>query len=213
MNTRSRLVATAVATAVATLLMTGCASTAPQTPAGPSAESAHVMPDGTVMSGSEHEEHEDHEAAHENEHGPSAAAEMICAGQVVTAVANILGLESEVSPSSSWEKPMFTCTYEIDGRPLVLSVHDAADEAEGEEHFAVVQNSVDDAAPIEGSLSLGMRSFSTGEGIVAFMRDGKTLMVDATALPAELGVDDSTTRSQAAYAIATAVLICWVEHD
>ena len=198
------------ATAVATLLMTGCAGTAPQTQSGLNPESVHVMPDGTVMSGSEHE---DHEAAHENEHGPSAAAQMICAGQVVTAVANVLELGSEVSPSSSWEKPMFTCTYEIDGHPLVLSVHDATNQAEGEEYFAALQNSTDNAATIEGTLGLGMRSFSTGEGIVAFMRDGKTLLVDATALPAGLGADKTTTRSQAAYAIATAVLVCWVEHN
>ena len=199
------------ATAVATLLMTtGCASTAPQTQSGPNSESAHVMPDGTAMSGSEHE---DHEAEHENEHGPSAAAQMICAGQVVTAVANVLELGREVSPSSSWQKPMFTCTYEIAGQPLVLSVHDATNQAEGEEYFVALQNSMDNAATIEGTLGLGMRSFSTGEGIVAFMRDGKTLLVDATALPAGLGADKTTTQSQAAYAIATAVLVCWVEHN
>jgi hypothetical protein len=198
------------ASAVATLLMTGCAGTAPQEQSGQSPESGHVMPDGTMMSGSEHE---DHEAEHENEHGPSAAAQMICAGQVVTAVANVLGLGSEVSPSSSWETPMFTCTYEIDGQPLSLSVHDATNQAEGEAYFVALQSSVDNAATIEGSLGLGMRSFSTGEGIVAFMRDGKTLLVDATALSAELGADKTTTQAQAAYAIATAVLLCWVEHD
>jgi len=198
------------ATAVATLLMTGCAATAPQTQSGPNPESAHVMPDGTAMSGSEHE---GHEAEHQNEHGPSEAAQMICAGQVVTAVANVLELGSEVSPSSSWEKPMFTCTYEIDGQPLVLSVHDATSQADGEEYFAALQNSTVNAATIEGTLGLGMASFSTGEGIVAFMRDGKTLLVDATALPAGLGADKTTTQSQAAYSIATAVLVCWVEHD
>lgn len=126
------------ATAVATLLMTGCAASAPQTQMGANPESAHVMPDGTVMSGSEHE---DHDAEHENEHGPSAAAQMICAGQVVTAVANVLGLGSEVSPSSSWEKPMFTCTYEINGQPLSLSVLDATNQAEGDEYFLALQNS------------------------------------------------------------------------
>lgn len=199
-----------VVAAVAMLMMTGCAGTATQTQVGSNPESDHVMPDGTVMSGSEHE---DHEAEHENEHGPSAAAQMICAGQVVTAVANVLGLGNEVSPSSSWEKPMLTCTYEIDGQPLVLSVHDATDQADGEEYFVGLQNSMDNAATIEGTLGLGMQSFSTGEGIVAFMRDGKTLLVDATALQAGLGHDKTTTRSQAAYAIATAVLICWVEHN
>jgi hypothetical protein len=132
---------------------------------------------------------------------------------VVTAVANVLGLGSEVSPSSSWEDPMFTCTYEIDGQPLVLSVHDATSQAEGDAYFAGLQNSIDSAATIEGTLSLGMRSFSTGDGIVAFMRDGKTLLVDATALPVGLGAEKTTTQSQAAYSIATAVLVCWVEHN
>lgn len=199
-----------VATAVTTLMLTGCAGAAPAAQVGSNPEPAHVMPDGTVMSGAEHE---DHEAEHENEHGPSAAAQMICAGQVVTAVANVLGLASEVSPSSSWEKPMFTCTYEIDGQPLSLSVHDATNQAEGDEYYLALQNSTDNATTIEGTLALGMRSFSTGEGIVAFMRDGKTLLVDATALPSELGEDKTTTQSQAAYAVATAVLLCWVEHN
>jgi hypothetical protein len=198
------------ATAAATLLMTGCAGTSPQAASGPNPESSHVMSDGTTMSGSEHE---GHAAELQNEYGPSEAAQMICAGQVVTSVANVLELENEISPSSSWDEPMFTCTYEIDGEPLVLSVHDATNQADGDEYFASLQNSTPNAAALEGTLGLGMRSFSTGEGIVAFMRDGKTLLVDATALPARLGADKTTTQSQAAYSVATAVLICWVEHD
>ncbi|MFD4422067.1 hypothetical protein ACFWN7_11265 [Agromyces sp. NPDC058484] len=198
------------AIAVASLLMTGCAASAAEAPESPNPGPSHTMPDGTVMSGSEHEAHD---ARPENEHGPSEAAQMVCAGQVVTAVAGVLGLEAEVSPTSSWEKPMFTCTYEIDGRPLVLSVHDATDEAEGRAHFADLQNSLDDAEEIEGMAGLGMPSFSTGTGIVAFVRDGKTLLVDATALPSGLGANGSKTQSEAAYALASAVLVCWVEHD
>jgi hypothetical protein len=169
-----------------------------------------MMPDGRAMSGSEHQ---GHHAEHQNEQGPSDAAQMICAGQVVTAVANVLGLESDVFHSSSWEKPMFTCTYQIDGKPLVLSVHDATDETEGQEHFAALKNGFDNAEKIEGMASLGMPSFSNGEGIVAFVRDGKTLLVDATALPNGLGANKTTTQSEAAYALASAVLVCWVEHN
>ncbi len=108
---------------------------------------------------------------------------------------------------------MFTCTYEIDGQPLMLSVHDATNQEAGNEYFAALQNRTDNAATLDGTLGLGMQSFSTGAGIVAFMRDGKTLLVDATALPAGLGADKTTTQSQAAYSIATAVLLCWVEHN
>ena len=198
------------AIAVACLLMTGCAAAAPQTPVSLNPESSHTMPDGTEMSGSEHE---GHDAEHQNEYGPSEAAQMICAGQVVASVASVLGLEAEVAPSSSWEKPMFTCTYEIDGKPLVLSVHDATDEAEGKEHFAALQNSIHNAEKIDGMAGLGMPSFTNGEGIVAFVRDGKTLLVDATALPSGLGANRTNTQSEAAYALASAVLVCWVEHN
>lgn len=197
------------AIAAASLLMTGCAVTDPAPPVSADQESSHLMPDGTAMPGSEHDGH----GAAQNPNGPSEAAQMICDGQVVTAVGRILGLESEVVPSSSWEQPFFTCTYSIDGDPLVLSVHDATDEAEGLEHFAAAQMSVDGAEKIEGMAGLGMPSFSDGEGIVAFVREGKTLLVDATALPSELGATGTSTRHDAAYALASAVLVCWVEHD
>ncbi len=138
---------------------------------------------------------------------------MICAGQVPGVVADVLGLEGDAAPSSSWDEPIFTCTYELDGRPLVLSVHDATDVAQGEAHFAELRESFATAQDIEGLAALGMPSFSTGDGIVAFLRDGKTLVVDATALPDGLGQDGTRTQDQAAYTLASAVLVCWVEHD
>ena len=136
---------------------------------------------------------------------------MICDGQVVTAIGSILQLEGDVTPSSAWQSPMFTCTYDIDGAPLVLTVHDISDADEGQQHFDERQASLG-ASDIEGMLGLGLPSFSTGDGVVAFLRDGKTLTVDATALPDGFA-GDATTQDEAAYAIASAVLTCWVEHD
>ncbi|MCH1883879.1 hypothetical protein [Agrococcus sp. ARC_14] len=199
------------AVAVAAMLLTGCASAAE--PAAPAPEPSHTMPDGTVMSGAEHEGHEgdDAHASHQSDvEEPSDAARMICAGQVVTAVTATLRLDEEIVPSSTWDAPMFTCTYDVDGAPLVLSVHDTTDPAAGEEHYAALQSSVG-AHDIDGLLGLGLPSFSNDEGIVSFLRDGKTLVVDATALPE--GFAGDMTQDQAAYAIATAVLGCWVEHD
>lgn len=213
------------AVAAASLLLIGCAAMAAEPSATP--EASHTMPDGTVMPGSEHEghggatagasgEHDGEHAsaagdAHDSEHGPSEAARMICDGQVVTSVASILQLEGDVTPSSAWEAPTFSCTYDIDGEPLVLTVHDVTDAAAGREHFDALQEDLG-AEEIEGMLGLGLPSFSTGDGVVAFLRDGKTLTVDATALPDGFA-GDATTHDEAAYAIASAVLTCWVEHD
>ncbi|GAB3526693.1 hypothetical protein [Arthrobacter monumenti] len=197
------------AIAIASLLMTGCAATASDAPESPSPQASHTMADGTTMSGAEHGEHQ---PEHQNVHGPSEAARMICSGQVVQSVGDVLGLEGELTPSSSWDKPMFTCTYEIDGKPLVLSVHDATNEAEGKKHFTELQKSTDNAKTIKGMLGLGLPSFSTGDGVVAFLRDGKTLLVDATALPDGLGPNGSKTQDDAAYALASAVLVCWIDH-
>ncbi|WP_347754275.1 hypothetical protein [Agrococcus sp. ProA11] len=211
--------------AIAAMLVTGCAATA--APAEePTPAASHTMPDGTVMDGAEHGEHSSDEThtmpdgtvmdgAEHGEHAssdtePSEAAAMICGGQVATAVEATFRLDSAVTPSSAWDAPMFTCTYEIEGAPLELSVHDTTDVAAGEEHYGELQRTLD-ADDIEGLLGLGLPSFSNDEGIVAFLRDGKTLVVDATALPN--GFAGDMTQGEAAYAIATAVLGCWVEHD
>ncbi len=198
------------AVVVASLLVTGCTATAadaPTTSAMP--EPSHTMPDGSVMDGSDHGEHGS--GAESAATDPSHAALMVCDGQVESAVASILQIEGDIAPAPSWDAPMFTCTYDIDGAPLVLSVHDATDPATGEQHFAETQASLG-ATEIEGMLGLGLPSFSTGDGMVGFLRDGKTLLVDATALPDSLA-GGTMTPDEAAYAAASAVLVCWVEHD
>ncbi|WP_207457431.1 hypothetical protein [Desertivibrio insolitus] len=194
------------ALAAASLLLTGCGA---QAQAAPAAEPSHVMPDGSVMPGAEHGDH----GAHESEYGPSEAAQMICDGQVVTAVGEILGVDAAPVPSSTWQEPTFTCSYDVDGAPLVLSVHDATEVAEGEAHFSELQGSLAGAETIPGLAGLGMPAFSTGDGVVGFLRDGKTLLVDATALPDGLGASGTKTRDDVAYGTAAAVLVCWVEHD
>ncbi len=195
--------------AVVSLLLTGCtAAVAESDNADP--EATHTMPDGTEMSGAEHEAHG---AGAGGTTGPSDAAEMICQGQVVSAVREILAVPDDPARSTTWEAPMFGCTYDIAGAPLSLSVHDATDVALGEEHFAELKDGFPNAEDIEGLAGLGMPAFSTGDGIVAFLRDGKTLLVDTTALPEVLGAGGNKTRHQAAYALASAVLVCWVEHD
>ena len=138
---------------------------------------------------------------------------MVCTGQVVTAITKIFGLDDEPTPTPAWDAPVYSCAYEVDGSPLELSVHDATEVSDGEAHFAELRDGLESAEDIEGLLGLGLPSFSTGDGIVAFLRDGKTLVVDATALPSGLGPDGTRTQDQVAYAVASAVLTCWVDHS
>ncbi len=202
------------AIAITSLLMTGCAPRAGDIGPAPDPQASHSMPDGSVMSGSEHGAHAgEHQGEHQDEAGPSDAALMVCGGQVREALSAIFELEGGPAPSASWDDPVFTCTYDIGGAPLILSVHDATDVQQGRHHFADLQKSLPHAEEIQGLAGLGMPSFSTDDGMVAFLRDGKTLLVDATALPSELGVDGLRDRQHVAYSAASAVLACWVEHD
>lgn len=80
-------------------------------------------------------------------------------------------------------------------------------------HFQSERISSTDAAPIKGVYSLGLPAYETKAGIVSFVKDGKTLEVDASGLGGErLGVENSKTRSEVAYAVATSVLACWTQH-
>jgi hypothetical protein len=195
---------------VASLLLTGCSTAVAQGAEAPMP--SHTMPGGDLMPGSHHGAHSGGDEAG-TVRGPSEAALMVCGGQVQDSMGAILGLGEQPDPDWSWDDPEFRCTYDVAGLPLVLSVHDVTDEAEGEAHFAALRQSLPGATEIEGLAGLGMPSFSTSDGIVAFLRDGKTLTVDATALPNGLGPGGDRSQQQIAYSVASTVLICWTEHD
>lgn len=213
--------------ACAALLLTGCASAGgePATGAASSddtgAGATHVMPDGTVMSGEEHGAHDDgggHEGGHDHgeavdSYGPSETASMICGGQVADDVRRLTGVDALPEPSTSWQAPMFTCTFELPAGPLVLTVHDTDDLAEGDAHFEARRAALAPTRELKGMYGLGLPAFETARGTAAFIRDGKTLEVDATALPTGLGPDGSLDQADLAYAVATSVLACWTAHD
>lgn len=144
--------------------------------------------------------------------GPSAAARMVCAGQVVDGVTRIMAFDRAVEPESAWKAPEFTCTFPLPGGPLVLSVHDASDPTAGEAHFHTRRAGVAEAVPIRGVSSLGLPAYETPDGTVAFVKDGKTLEADASALSDELVSRQDLTRTEIAYAVASSVLACWTEH-
>lgn len=208
------------ALAAGVTLLGGCASTESGT-AQPDA-ATHTMPVGSVMADSEMRGgHRGHGEGHQHHHGPhasapagpSAAAEMVCGGDVTDDITRILALDDPPEPTSTWQRPVFTCTYDLQAGPLTLSVHDAADPRSGRVHFDAVRAELGETRPLKGMYGLGLPAYETTDGTVAFIRDGKTLQVDATALPAKLGPDDDMSRTELAYAVATSVLACWTEHS
>lgn len=201
------------AAAAVLLLVTGCGAGPSDSESATPGEAGHTMPDGTVMEGETHIHDDSHDHGEDSAAtGPSAAAEMVCTGQVVADVARIADLEAEVEPSSAWDEPTFTCTFDLEQGPLVLTVHDAQDRASGMAHFQTLRTGQDDAVPLRGVYSLGLPAYETRSGTVAFIRDGKTLEVDATQLTGPLGTEGEKTRTELAYAVATSVLACWTEH-
>jgi len=200
------------ATAVVLLFLTGCSTSDADAGAEPSPPT-HTMPDGMVMDGSEMPDTGEQGAADPSTPvGPSPAARMVCSGDVVDDVTRILGLDTAPSPTSSWAEPVYTCTYNLDSGPLVLSVHDATDAEVGRAHFETLRTRLGDTEELRGMYGLGLPAYETDDGTVAFIKDGKTLRVDATALPGRLGPDRAMSQTDLAYAVATSVLACWTAH-
>lgn len=204
----------------AVLTLSGCGSGGQSAgePESPPPADTHTMPDGTVMEGETHESPggggshggDHHASAGE---GPSPAAEMVCAGDVVDDVNRIMDTATPVTPTSGWEEPTFTCNFNLEEGPVVLTVHDAVARDAGMAHFRALRAGSTDAATITGVYSLGLPAFETPDGIVAFIRDGKTLQVDTTGLRGRaFGVDGDQSRTEVAYAMAAGVLACWTEH-
>ncbi|HET6562949.1 MAG TPA: hypothetical protein VFG72_13825 [Marmoricola sp.] len=185
------------------ILLTSCAASEAGT-THDSSHSTHTMPDGTVM--------DDSAMAEPETRRPSAAARMVCAGDVVEDVTRILAVTDAPDPVPSWTEPVFTCTYELEAGPLVLSVHDATDPKAGRDYFESLRSRLGEVQKLRGLESFGLPAYETDDGSVVFLRDGKTLHVDATALHGDLGPDGSLSRNDVAYAVAASVIACWTEH-
>lgn len=201
-----------VAVVMTGFLLAGCGSTAAD-PGASSAEAtssasgSHTMPDGTMMK-DEDMVGSDEAAGRE----PSPAARMVCSGDVAGDVERIAGLEEAPTRQASWTEPMYTCTYSLPEGPLVLSVHDALDPQSGRDHYETLRTTLDAPQDIVGMTGLGLPAYETDDGVAVFIKDNKTLEVDATALAEGLGPDGDMSRADIAYAMASSVLTCWKKH-
>lgn len=154
----------------------------------------------------------DHDAASTGAEGePSEAAAMICSPEIRDAIASVLALPAAVEGEDSYMHGHYACDYPLEGGPLELSVHEAADADEAQAYADSVRTDYGTAEDIEGLANLGFPAYRTAEGAVVFVKDSMVLVVDAR----EVAVSDAggaSTRTDAAYQIATNVLACWKAH-
>ena len=190
--------------------LAGCGSTG--------TSQTHVMSDGRTMSGSsmsgmDHltdvpDEHSASGAADVS--GPSEAAAMVCSDEIRTAVAHTLQLRSAPQGLQAWQSPRFRCSYLVGGGELRLSVQDLDIGGPGRTFFDGLRGRLPRATPLRGVQALGFPSFETARGDVVFLKDHKTLWVDASRLPTG-ALPTGLSRTEVAYGVAAAVIACWSE--
>jgi hypothetical protein len=141
---------------------------------------------------------------------PSAPARMICSDEIRDAVQHAFQLAAPPAAAHRWSHRVYTCTYRISGETLALSVQDSPDVASGRAYYRALKARIPGETPIRGVESFGFPSFETSDGTVVFLKDGKTLQVDATRL-SSASMPAGFSRVDAAYGVAAAVIGCWTE--
>lgn len=198
----------AIAPALLALSLAGCgAGTAHQVSEHQAAPvSMHRMPDGSLMSDAQMRMLHAAPVAAE----PSESAKMICADETHLSLQHNLGLAAAPTSTARWVGGIYSCTYHLAAGDLVVSVQDATDAAAGMKYFDSVRATMPDLHRIGGLDSLGLPGYEDGHGTVLFVKDGKTLDIDATALPASVGAFKQSP-AHVAYALAASILACWSE--
>lgn len=197
----NRLIGALGVLAAAGLVLSGCGSG--HTNATNNAGGTHVMAGGGVMSDSEM-------AAMSTSANPSAAASMICDAEVAQSVQRTFALPTAPLGRHTWVDQTFRCQYQLPHSTLRLSVKDLDAEPQGGAHFVTLRHKSPGASPIRGLQNFGLPAFETPNGSVAFLKDHRTLLVNAEGV-ATRDLPPGFTRAAVAYSIAASVVACWSE--
>lgn len=172
-----------------------------------------VMPDGSTMTapatGSAGSAGSAASAASTVGAEPSRTSTMVCDGDVKASVQELAAMATPPTTTTSWSDGLFTCTYALPQGALVLKVKESGSPAAAKAYFDGLQAGATDPVALEASESLELPAFRSPVGIVSFVRDDKTLVVDARGLPASVGPQKTERDELLAYSVATNVLSCW----
>lgn len=195
------------------LALTACGAIPNTSPSG-----RMTMPDGTVMNSSQMSVIRSTPSSSGTPDamstgsgsGPSVTAKMVCGDEIAGAVLRNLTVSAAPPRHAAWSNQTFSCTYILPGGSLRLSVKDLNSVIAGRAWFDGLRKQLLHPESILGISNLGFPAFQTPNGDVAFLKDGKTLLVDATQVPTAL-VPPGSTRTGVAYGVAAAVIACWKE--
>ncbi len=147
---------------------------------------------------------------HSRRSAPSKSAAMICSKETRAAVVRTFGLKTTPASLHSWGGQTFRCSYQLPGGDLNLSVKDLAAAKPGRAYFDALRSRLPGARPIVGMENFGFPAFETPGGNVGFIKDHKTLWVDASRIPVR-DLPAGFSRTEVAYGVAAAVIACWSE--
>jgi hypothetical protein len=133
------------------------------------------------------------------------AARMVCSDEIRKQVAGALGLDAVPTPQDSWAEHVYTCTYALPVGTLVLSVSVAPSDDAALPQLDAQRTRLGAADPEQG---LGEQAYSAPTGVVVAVKDNMVLVVDATALPDDLGPGHQR-RITVARLLAAGVFACW----
>ncbi|WP_157597386.1 hypothetical protein [Streptacidiphilus rugosus] len=141
---------------------------------------------------------------------PSATALMVCSPEIRKDVTKILTPANAPTTTTTWTDHLYTCTYHLPTGQLVLTVKESPDAASATSYFEALRTRLGRTTPLTVAQALGNPGYESPGGTVVILKDGKTLRVDATRLPAASG-PHHLSRSDLAYEIASDILGCWNE--
>lgn len=192
------------------LLVAGCGGAASDESDGAAGNTheSHSMPDGTVMKDSEMSGMD--MESQDGGQAPSSAAKMICSDETAAAVQRNFALRALPRSTSSWTDRTYRCRYQLPGGALDLTVKDLTQAGPGRTWFNQLRDRLPGARAIGGMQSFGFPAFETARGDVGFLKDHKTLWVDASGVPGS-DLPPGFTRTATAYGVAAAVVACWTE--
>jgi hypothetical protein len=199
----------ALAAAAVPLILAGC-GTASSTTAG----ATHQMSDGSTMSGSSMSDPSSPDPGTRDRgagmSGPSETASMVCSDEIRDAVGHTLALRQPPAGLPTWRDRTFRCRYPLAGGDLLLSVKDLDAAGPGRAYFDALRAGLPAPRTIHGLAAYGFPAFETAHGDVVFIKDHKTLWVDASRLTGA-ALPPGRSREDVAYGVAAAVIACWTE--
>jgi hypothetical protein len=130
---------------------------------------------------------------------------MICGAEIRSQVSAILGLSASPRATSRWADHVYSCVYHLTAGPLTLSVQESADTASAGAYFNASRQHFAASRQLSG---LGQVAYAAPTGSIVVLKDNKTLRIDVTALPSQVG-QPPLPRTDLATELAFAIMGCW----